>query len=205
MKIKHKLYMFLMLGLMILLSPQATHANTLYPSMGGEVEKVKLYLSGGDTAFTPSAFVINDEVMVPARVFFDTIGAQVYWFEDSREFVSYKDNTFSKFKVGSDFAMINGKPVALPVQILISGEEVLVPLSTLTYAYDLTYSHDQLNQSVTMDFRDDVPQYREIGFYHYKRVRVPDWGISFYMLNFGNLLVMNLPHSDLSPNTNIIC
>ena len=184
MKIKHKLYMFLILSFMILLSSQATHANTLYPSMGGEVEKVKLYLSGGDKAFTPSAFVINDEVMVPARAFFDTIGAQVYWFEDSREFVSYKDNTFSKFKVGSDFAMINGKPVALPVQILISGEEVLVPLSTLTSAYDLTYSHDQLNQSVTMDFRDDVPQYREIGFYHYKRVRVPDWGISFYMPEF---------------------
>lgn len=184
MKIKHELYIFLMFGLMILLSSQATYANTLSPSMGGEVETVKMYLSDGEASFTPSAIVINDEIMVPARSFFDTIGAQVYWFEDSREFVSYKDNTFSKFKVGSDFAMINGKPAALPVQILISGNDVLVPLSTLTTAYDLTYSHDKLNQAVTMDFREDVPQYREIGFYHYKRVRVPDWGITFYMPEF---------------------
>lgn len=184
MKVKHILYMFVMFSLMVLLNSKATYANTLYPSMGGEIEHVKLYLSDGEASFAPSSFVINNEIMVPARSFFDTIGAQVYWFEDSKEFVSYKDNTFSKFKVGSDFAMINGKPVQLPVQILLSSDGVLVPLSTLTTAYDLTFSYDNLSQIVTMDYREEVPQYREIGYYHYKRVRVPDWGISFYVPEF---------------------
>jgi hypothetical protein len=173
-----------MFGLMIILISPATYSNTLSPSMGGEIENVNLFLSDGEAPFTLSAFIINDEIMVPARSFFDTIGAQVYWFEDSQEFVSYKDNTFSKFKVGSDFAMINGRPVAIPVQILISGKEVFIPLSTLTAAYDLTFSHDKLKQTVTMNYRDDVAQYREIGFYHYKRVRIPDFGISFYMPEF---------------------
>ncbi|MBE0449902.1 MAG: hypothetical protein IBX70_03560 [Clostridia bacterium] len=181
---KLKLYMIFMFGLMIFLISPATFSNTLSPSTGGEIENVDLFLSDGEAPFTLSSFIINDEIMVPAKSFFDTIGAQGYWFEDSMEFVSYKDNTFSKFKVGSDFAMINGRAVALPVQILISSKEVFIPLSMLTAAYDLTFSHDKLKQTVTMNYRDDVAQYREIGFYHYKRVRIPDFGISFYMPEF---------------------
>lgn len=184
MTMKHKLYMILVLGLMVFWGSSAAFAGTLSPSMGGEIENVNVFLSDGESPFTHSAFIINGEIMVPARSFFDTIGAQVYWFEDSREFVSYKDNTFSKFKVGSDFAMINGRPVALPVQILIISKEVFVPLNTLTATYDLNYSYDKPKRTVSMNYRDDVPQYREIGFYHYKRVRVADFGISFYMPEF---------------------
>lgn len=173
------LALFILLGI-------STHRQdyafgTLAPSKAGHLHTVDLLLNESLMSFQTSPFLLKGQVMVPAKAFFDSISAQVYWYETSNTFVAYKDNVFIKFNVGDPYYYLNGSQVSMPIQATFHKSEVFVPLSVISQAFDLNYTYDPTQNLASLQYRQEVFQYREIGYYHYKRARLLDWGISFYI------------------------
>lgn len=151
------------------------------PSMGGEPVYGKIFLSNQEVSFTETPFVINDEIMVPAKLFCEKLGAKVLWNEASREMISYRDNIFIKFKNNSSFAYINGKPKAMPVSSFTFKGELYIPASFAAAAHELAFETESTRHAMSIDFRENILEYRQIDFRHFKRVSLTNYGISFYI------------------------
>jgi len=169
--------LFLLL-ITIAISGTVAFAN---PSMGGEPVNGKIFLSNQEVAFTNIPFVINDEIMVPAKLFCEKLGAQVLWNEESREMISYRDNIFIKFKNNSSFAYINGKPKPMPVSSFTYKGELFIPASFAAAAHELAFETETATHAMSIDFRENILEYQQIGFRHFKRISLTNYGISFYV------------------------
>lgn len=151
------------------------------PSMGAVPVKGKVFLSNQEIAFSNIPFVINDEIMVPAKLFCEKLGAQVLWNEESREMISYRDNIFVKFKNNSNIAYINGKPKVMPVSSFTYKGELFIPASFTAAAHELSFKTESNHHAMSIDFRENILEYRQIDFRHFKRVSLTNYGISFYV------------------------
>lgn len=151
------------------------------PSMGGEPVYGKIFLSNQEVSFTSAPFVINDEIMVPAKLFCEKLGAQVLWNEASREMISYRDNIFIKFKNNSSLAHVNGKPKTMPVSSFTFKGELYIPASFAAAAHELAFETESTSHALSIDFRENILEYRQIGFRHFKRISLTNYGISFYI------------------------
>lgn len=163
---------------LIAISGTVAFAN---PSMGGERVDGKIFLSNQEIAFPNTPFVINDELMVPAKLFCEKLGAQVLWNEESHEMISYRDNIFIKFKDNSGIAYINGKPKSMPVRSFTYKGELFIPASFAAAAHELSFENETASHAMSIDFRENILEYRQIGFRHFKRISLTNFGISFYI------------------------
>ena len=153
----------------------------LAPSKAGHTNTVNLLLNDSLMSFPTSPFLLKGEVMVPAKAFFDSISAQVYWYENMNTIVAYKDNMFIKFIVGDSSYYLNGSRESMPIQAIYHKSEIFVPLKIISQAFDLNYNYNASENMASLQYRQEIFQYREIGYYHYKRAKLLDWGISFYI------------------------
>ncbi|MBM7561282.1 stalk domain-containing protein [Fusibacter tunisiensis] len=170
----------LLLSFLIVVSNQ-TFANTLSPSRSGDVKKVTLILNQKQMAYPEEPYLLKGQIMVPAKWFMESISAQVYTYEAHNQLVAYKDNVFVKFTAGKDTYTLNGYPSAMPIHALTHKSQIYVPLSVVANAFELNYSYEESTKTVYLNYREEVHQYRQIGYYHYKRVKLLDWGVSFYV------------------------
>jgi len=151
------------------------------PSMGDTPVNGKIFLSNQEIAFSNTPFVLNDEIMVPAKLFCEKLGAQVLWNEASQEMIGYRDNIFIKFKDNSRFAYINGKQKRMPVSSFTYKGELFIPASFAVSALELSFENDTSDHTMAIVFRDNLLEYRQIGFRHFKRISLTNYGFSFYM------------------------
>jgi hypothetical protein len=172
-----KKYLLLLL-IVIAISGTVAFAD---PSMGGEPVYGKIFLSNQEVTFTSTPFVINDVIMVPAKLFCEKLGAQVLWNEASREMISYRDNIFIKFKNNSSVAYINGKPKSMPVSSFTFKGELYIPASFAAAAHELAFVTERSSHAMSIDFRENILEYRQIDFRHFKRISLTNYGISFYV------------------------
>lgn len=166
----------ILLSVVIAITGSVAFAN---PSMGGEPVSGKIFLSNQEIDFSNTPFVINGEIMVPAKLFCEKLGAQVLWNEDSQEMISYRDNIFIKFKNNSNFAYVNGKPKLMPVSSFTYKGELFIPASFAVDAHELAFETETARHTLSIAFRENIPEYSQIGFKHYKRISLTNYGISF--------------------------
>lgn len=188
MRTKCMIPIFILVLFFIASVQQSTFAINLFPTKGATREEVTISFSGTPLEFANKPFVINGEVMIPTRTFFERINAQVHWNNAIQTFVAYKDNTFLKFKVGDSLAYINGKATPISVQPFIHNGTLYVPLSAAAGAFGLNFDHVHADQWVSVDYREPVYQYMTMGFHHYKRIQLLNLGISFYIPEFWDAL-----------------
>ncbi len=151
------------------------------PSMGGEPVFGTISLSSQEIVFLNTPFVINNEIMVPAKVFCEKLGAQVLWDEETREMISYRDNIFIKFKNNSNITYVNGKAKSMPVSSFTYKGDLFIPASFAAAANELTFKTEMANHAMSINFRENLLEYRQIGFRHFKRMSLTNYGISFYI------------------------
>lgn len=172
-----KKVIFLLIPLIVL----TTHFVFAGPSMGGEPVSGTVLLSEQTINFTNKPFILNGEVMVPAKDFFEKIGSQVLLIENSNEVVSYRDNIFMKFKPNSPIALVNGKQKTMPVSAFIHAGELFIPASFASMSNEMTYTADETLRTISIDYRENVLEYQQFGFRHFKRQSLANWGISFFI------------------------
>lgn len=172
-----KKIIFLLIPLIVL----TAHFVFAGPSMGGEPVSGTVLLSEQTINFTNKPFILNGEVMVPAKDFFEKIGSQVLLIENSNEVVSYRDNIFMKFKPNSPVALVNGKQKNMPVSAFIHEGELFIPASFASMSNEMNYTADETLRTISIDYRENVLEYQQFGFRHFKRQSLANWGISFFI------------------------
>jgi hypothetical protein len=138
-------------------------------------------LDGIPITFSTDPLVLNDSVFVPATDLFNTLGIQTYWFPETNELVGYRDNTFVKFVLYKNNFYINGKIKSLKAPVSLSGNKRLVPINDVAEAFGLTYDFDKKKRMLSLDFRENIYQYKQIGFRQYKKINTSNWGISYFI------------------------
>lgn len=181
-----KLLFLLIVVLSLSIKTPIYFSNTLFPTIGDQKEPVEILFSESAIDFNNRPFVLKGEVMIPTRAFFERIGTQIFWNENSKEFMAYKDNTFLKFKEGETSAHLNGKTIALPIAPFQFNNTLYVPLSVAASAFSLEYTFDPLALKVSANHRDPVYQYRLFDEANYKRIQLLNYGISFYIPDLWN-------------------
>lgn len=168
---------------LVILNHTATFAeySPSKPTMDGDPNYVDIQLDNVALTLSVKPLMLGDEVLVPAQSFFNALGVQVYWIEDTKEILGYRDNTFIKFKLNSDTAYINGKSFKLSMPVMSRYSEAFVPLDFIVSAFELNYTDTVSNQLISLDFRENIYQYQTINLRSYKKVSTTNWGISFFI------------------------
>lgn len=167
---------------------KAHFAYSVFPTLGDQKEPVEIVFSETPIDFNNKPFILNGEVMIPTRAFFERIGTQIFWSEKTEAFIAYKDNTFLKFKKDSNLAFLNGKEIALSVAPFAFNNTLYVPLSTSASAFSIDYTLDRAFLKASADYRDPVYQYRTFDYQTYKRIQLLSYGVSFYIPDHWNSL-----------------
>lgn len=163
-----------------------TRLSFATPSMGEHQESGTIYLAEQTINFDSTPFILNGEIMVSAKVLCEKLGTQVFWFEKTGEIVSYRDNIFMKFIPNSSVAYVNGKPKDMPVSAMIYKGDLFIPASFAAKTLEMNYSISPETNTLSIDYRENLLEYQQIGFRHYKRINLANWGISFYIPEYWN-------------------
>lgn len=110
----------------------------------------KIKLNGQEIKFTKEPFTLIDGItVVPAREFFEKLGATVNWHSDSQTITAEKDSTTVELTIGSKVAKINDKINELPVKVRLVDNCTYIPLRVISEAFG--YKVDYKDGVITVD------------------------------------------------------
>ena len=186
MKYKLSILSILLLFVALVLVPSVPSYADF--SKGSKVVSGELLLSNQVIEFEHSPFEINGELMVPAKSYLEKLGTQVLTTDIKGEIITYRDNIFIKFLANTDIAYVNGKEKKMPVHAMMHHNELYVSASFVASAYEMTYQADPTLHTLSINYKENDTQYREIANSHYKRVSDPNLGIHYYIPEYWDAL-----------------
>ncbi|KRF03381.1 hypothetical protein ASG89_23360 [Paenibacillus sp. Soil766] len=99
----------------------------------------------------------NGVTLIPLRVIFEALGAEIEWNQDSYSVTATKDNTTIKLSVGDTNAIVNGAVVKLELPSEIINNKTMIPLRFVSEA--LGAKVDWINYSRTvLIYNELLPQ-----------------------------------------------
>src|SRR6056297_4496 len=136
-------------------------------SVQAPAETLSVKLNDTVLDFDVDPMIINDRAMVPMRGIFEYLGAQVYWYPETREVVGYKDNNYIKLQINNETYYKNGNSDTLDSPPIIIRGRTLVPVRFIA---------DSLDMNVDSNANFDGVFYRKIDLKAY--------GLSFMIPSF---------------------
>jgi len=134
--------------------------------------------------FDVDPIIINDRAMVPMRGIFEYLGAQVYWYPETREVVGYKDNNYIKLQINNETYYKNGKSDTLDSPPIIIDSRTLVPIRFIAESLDMNVDWDGESRTVTITYPDEADSYENFDGVFYRTVDLKDYGLSFMIPSF---------------------
>lgn len=117
-------------------------------------EPVKITLNGEIVESDVEPFIENNRTMVPARAIFESMGAQVFWDDETNTVLMYREkngeSTSIVLQIGLDKAFINNNQVELETQAKIVGNRTFVPLRFIIEAFDENITWDDVTRTVSI-------------------------------------------------------
>lgn len=110
--------------------------------------EIKVLIDGKMLEFDVQPTIINDRTMVPVRKIFESLGAAVYWYDDTQTIISRKNDVNIEMIIDNHLMSIDGKVIYLDVPPTIIGERTLVPVRAISEAFG--YKVDWLNNVVSI-------------------------------------------------------
>jgi len=111
---------------------------------------IRVFLNGSQLMFDQPPINLNSRVLVPMRVIFEALGAQVYWEESSRTVTGILEGKTITLKIGSKEATINGAQTPLDVPAQIMNGRTLVPVRFISESLGASVEWSQQEQKVTI-------------------------------------------------------
>ncbi len=148
---------------------------------------VKLQINQSALNFKTQPVIINNELMVPMREFFEALGTQVTWYPEGRVIAAYKSNMYIKLSVNSKTAYRNGKKVSLFVAPYVKNGRTLVPAKFIAETFDLTLKKTASNQYQFIS-NTTTPEYYLYAGNFYKKVESTLYGISYHIPSYWQVL-----------------
>ena len=121
-------------------------ACTAVPAMAEE--NIKVVLNGTDLEFDVAPQMISDRVLVPMRKIFESLGAEVYWDDDTQTIIATKSDVIVIMQINNPTIFINGEPVELDVPPQLVGERTLVPVRAVAEGLNAMVTWDDENSTV---------------------------------------------------------
>ena len=119
----------------------------------------RVILNGEALAFETPPRVICDRTMLPVRFFFEKLGAQVQWKEETQEITVTEGEQVITFRIGGETALVNGEEKPLDAPAVLSGERAMLPLRAL--AEQLGYQVDWEEDRKLVTVRRSAPAAEE--------------------------------------------
>lgn len=135
--LKEDLHMKKILLFFILL---ATFLMTSFSSQAAS--DIKLYIDGSEVECAVAPMIVNDRAMVPARVVFENLDADVKWDPSEYKVHIKSENTYIVFTIGKKDAVLNGKKVSLDAAPVIVSDRTMVPIRFVSenLGYDVDWN-----------------------------------------------------------------
>lgn len=141
--------LFLLLSLIISL----TIANNVYAA-----RDIKIFIDGNQKILQPSPIIKNDSTLVPMRPFFETMGAKVYWYGETRTVIATREEIKIKISIGKIDAYVNDKRTYLNVEPQIIGDKTYIPLRFISESLGAEVYWDDKSSTITIKDKTRTPK-----------------------------------------------
>ena len=109
---------------------------------------IAVFVDGTRVNFDTAPVIINNRTMVPMRVIFESLGAQVEWDQQSETVFGTLGDTNISITIGSSEMVKNGEPVTLDSPAVIIDDRTLVPVRAISESFGCTVNWDEATQTV---------------------------------------------------------
>ncbi len=99
-------------------------------------------------AFDTPPEIISEHTMVPVRVIFETLGAEVEWDSVTQTVTATRGEDVIGLQIGSNNMTVNGSDVKLGIAPFIKNQKTLVPLRAISEALKCEVKWDGLKKAV---------------------------------------------------------
>ncbi len=97
---------------------------------------IKVFLNGKQLEFDVEPTIINSRTMVPMRVIFEALGAEVSWDGDTQTAIGETKKTTIKITIGKDYLLKNDNIVVLDSPAVVISGRTLVPVRAIAESLD---------------------------------------------------------------------
>ena len=93
---------------------------------------ISVTVNGENPAFDSEPIIRNDRLLVPMRVIFEALGADVSWEDSSKTASAVMDKTRLEITIGANELYKNGSKISLDTPAVIEKNRTLVPLRAVS-------------------------------------------------------------------------
>lgn len=101
-----------------------------------QADGIKVMLNGKQLEFDVEPMLINDRTMVPMRVIFEALGAEVDWDGTTQTAIGITKNKTIKITIGKDYLLKNNNIVVLDSPAVVISDRTLVPVRAIAESLD---------------------------------------------------------------------
>jgi len=119
-------------------------------SQGLSNSDIKVIVNGTALTFDQPPIIENSRTLVPLRIIFEALGAEVDWDQTTQTVTAIKGDATVTLTIGSDMLNKNGEQIKLDVPAKIVGSRTLVPARAVAESFGAEVGWDQNTQTVTI-------------------------------------------------------
>lgn len=117
---------------------------------------ISIYLDGKQVKSDVAPYILPqvNVTMVPLRVISESLGADVYWDQNSQTATILKDSTVLSMTINQTRALVNDRQVPLDASVQNKQGRVMVPLRFVSEQLGLQVNWDQATRTITLTSTD---------------------------------------------------
>lgn len=93
-----------------------------------QASNIKIEINKVERTFTPAPIIQNNLTLIPLRSFFESLGAEVHWDNETQGVSARRGDCDIKFNIGSSWALVNGQRIKMEPSSQLIGWSTYVPL-----------------------------------------------------------------------------
>ena len=141
-----------------LTNPNAVKIMDYTPKYSDAKQDISLIVQGQYLYSDVSPVIKDDRTLIPLRVFFEKLGAEVVWDEQQKSAAIKKGDTTVILTEGSDTALVSGKVVSLDSPAFIINDRFMVPVRFLIEQFggDVKWTQNPPIVEIDMDLSNEA-------------------------------------------------
>jgi alkaline phosphatase len=176
--VKTKKQLFRILAVLVSLSLVAT---IFLGSPQAQARPITLTIDGRPLATDVEPIMVNRTPMIPMRIVFESLGADVSWENATGTVVAVDGDMVVRVRVGERFAIVNENTVPLPEVARVENGRIFVPFALVEIAFDVDTKWDSTT-NIALIFTAKGP--RNVIFIHPDGT-TPEYFTAARMLHYG--------------------
>lgn len=118
---------------------------------------ISVVLDGSELSFDVSPQIVDGRTLVPLRVIFEALGAEVEWDGEAQTVTAKKDDTRISMTIGNNVITVNSEEIALDVPPQIINDRTLVPVRAVAEGFGANVDWQSETSTVVINTPTAVP------------------------------------------------